>query len=184
MQIAFGAGAAVQLTATETIVASATWMFQTKVRLLFAPFQTQAASTSAYCELAFCLNATSAKQIGFFLTAQCFASATPQGFFYPLTIGVFTGTGFGTTQITQMFAPTGVDLRIRIGLQGSLLIVQISNDAYNWLTVYSETYSSGPSFGGTPPTSLILRTDNLGGSGGTATKGAVLAAFDYVRMVA
>ena len=172
------------LAAQETIVSSASFMWQTKVRFLFSPYANDGASTDLFAEVAFLLRSVAAnKAIGVYLTAEAYTPSTGLVDYFPLTLSVYSGPSQGTLEADQMFVPTGLDLRLRIGIQGTSLVVQISNDAYNWLTVYSETFSSGPSLNGNLPDTLILQTDNKGSSGGLSN-GAQLAAWDYVRMMA
>jgi hypothetical protein len=75
-----------------------------------------------------------------------------------------------------------MDIRLRIGIQGSNLVVQVYNDGYNWLTAYSETFSSGHSLTRALPNTLVLQADDV--SSTNASNNALLAAWDYVRMIA
>jgi hypothetical protein len=186
MQIAYSYTGLATLSVTETILSSSTFMWQTKVRFILAPFSGANPSTSFFAQAGFILKniptTGTTKAIGVYLLAQITTGASgPQGY-YPLSLVVNSGANLTSNRGYQLLALTGIDIRLRIGIQGSNLVVQISNDAYNWLTAYSETFQSGPSLNGSTPNTLVLETDNLGSY--SPVNAAQLAAWDYVRMMA
>jgi len=183
MQVVQGASTSVTtLKLTETIVSTSTFMWQTKVRFMLSPVAI-AASGSTYAEVAFVLkNTTASKAIGIFLVAQVFF-ATNQ-YSYPITLGVNRGNTLGTANTSCMLANTGLDIRLRIGISGSNLVCWVSVDGYNWMQIWSEVFSSGNSLAGSLPNQLYLQMDNTGSTSGNIAGGAMMSAWDYVRMMA
>lgn len=184
MAAAYGAAAgATVLTATKSIVSSSTFMWQAKFRFLFSPQQATAAGYT-FGDLYFGLKVGSTKSIAIGLYAGTLFSSSSQTFFYPITLQIINGPNFNNGFIVQCFVPTGLDIRARIGIQGTNLVVQVSNDAYNWLTVYSEVFASGPSLGNSLPDTMVLDADNKGSLTGTPPFSPFLVAWDYVRRIA
>lgn len=185
MQVVFGASTtATTLKVLETIVSSSTFMWQCKVRFQLGPYNTTTAGSS-YQTLTFALkNTTANKAIAILLQAQYFYSATQGGYFYPLTANVSRGAALGTSNSSVMYVPSGLDIRMRIGVVSGNLVCQISNDGTNWLTIWSEVFSSGLSLGGSLPNQLWLQMDNAGSTAGMISSTAMLSAWDYVRMLA
>ena len=187
MQVIQGASTAVTtLKLTETIVSTTTFVWQTKVRFMFSPVAIVAAG-STYAEVAFVLkNTTASKAIGIFLIAQAFFSS-PNSYFYPITLGVNRGNTLATANTNCMLASTGLDIRLRIGLVGGTsgnLVASVSLDGYNWMQIWSESYTSGNSLTNNLPNQLYLQMDNTGSTAGNIAGGAMLSAWDYVRMMA
>jgi hypothetical protein len=174
----YGTSGAFTLTCTETIVTAAGFMFQWKVRLLLTPFFPTAA-TSAYMAATCGLLFGTTNSIGLKFYAQTSGGTTPLQYSQPL---VYNGNAFGT-QVKALASGllTGLDYRIRIGLSGANLVVQLSPDGWNWLTVYSEVFASGPSLTNNFPTSLRMQLDNAG-TGNANSSG--MACWDYVRKIA
>jgi hypothetical protein len=183
MAIAYGASGHITIRATETIVTAAGFLFQFKCRFAFMPYQVTAAGNSAFLECAVGLLIPGSKGFWVFVIAQQMQppTTTPQ---VPLiqytSIGVYRGTG-AATQLTLLgWLTSGTDIRFQLGMQGSNLVCNISNDGYNWVNIYNELFS-GATFGGAFPTSLILDLDN---ANTTNTNNAGYVAWDYVRKIA
>jgi Collagen triple helix repeat (20 copies) len=185
MAVVYGSGSVIStLQATEAIVSSSTFMWQTKVRFVFAPYWVSVASRQgvAQCALGLKVGTTAGFQI--LLSYSTYTDVNANQYYYTNVV-VNSGPLFATGRTNQALVNTGLDLRLRIGIQGANLVAQISNDGYNWLTIYSEVFATGPSLGGALPNTLILYTSNSQTSPvGQASSGALLAAFDYVRMIA
>jgi hypothetical protein len=72
-----------------------------------------------------------------------------------VTKGVQT-TGGANISGTPSYICDEIPRFVKIGRSGTAIYIQVSMDGSNFLPIYSETYSSGPSFGGATITSLVL----------------------------
>lgn len=175
---------ATTLKLTETIVSTSTFMWQTKVRFMLNPVSLTAAG-STYAEIAFVLkNTTASKGFGIFLVAQSFFSAGTGGINYPIQLSCNRGNALATANTSTSLLITGSDLRMRMGISGANLVAQISQDGYNWMTIWSEVFSTGNSLGGSLPNQLYLQMDNAGSLAGNFAGGSMMSSWDYVRMMA
>lgn len=177
----YGSSAKQNLTAP---VLSTSFMFQFKVRWSLFPYITGAATTSTYIEFEIGLTKTTATTKGFWLygQAQCYeGTAGTQQIMSPLQIQFVRGVNAGTGLLALTNIAGGLDLRVQMGVNASgNLVCNLSMDGYNWVTVYSENFASGPTFTGLVPNLLTLGFDN-GGGGTNAGYGSGYVAWDYVR---
>lgn len=163
-QIPAGSGAGT-VEANELIVTAAGFMFQTRMRFLSGIPNSAGGGITAV----FGLTTSTAKSFG----VQVELSASNS------TVTIVNGSDLNSTvQAVDIYSVT--DWRIRIGLSGANLVAYVSPDGYNWVLIYSESFSgSGSSLGGTYPDTLVLQLSkpaNVNSFG--------MAAWDYVRKIA
>jgi hypothetical protein len=177
---AYGVTGHVSLTISEAIICAANFLFQFKLRFVLAPNAPATAGVGAYQETSIQLSIPGSHAIGLFLTSQGYANSAG-GLFYP-NLGVYKGTALTTNILNSYLWMSGLDLRVQIGNVGPNIVINVSNDALNWVQIYSEPFvGSGTSFNGAFPTNLTLGYDNGATSNNT---NAGYAAFDYVRKIA
>jgi len=169
---------------------AAGFMFQFKFRFQMNPYAPGAAGNSNYLDAHVGLTFSTTRSIGFLLEAQAFypPSGIAAAFYFFTawaTNGPSTNIGIGGGPINngQQFIMTGLDLRVRIGLNGGNLNIWLSNDGWNWVLFYSEVFNggSGSSLNNNYPDKMILDFDNAN-SNQANSSGYV--AWDYVRKIA
>ena len=182
----FNTSGSISLSATQSgLSLVANWMYQFKLRFVLGAKIITAANSQAYQETSIVLsNPASSHAIGLWLTDQAYEGASAPYVYYP-SLGVYRGIGQNTLLVQNYPLMSGLDLRVQIGNVGGgsgTLVINVSNDGINWVTIWSEPYSgSGTSFNGAFPTQLALFYDNAA-TGNVNNWG--YAAYDYVRKIA
>lgn len=165
-------GSAATLTATETIVTAANFMFQFRCKFLgFMPI-TASSAPNAFCGLFTGSTRSFGLQIGF----------NPNGATWVPGITLVNGGSpiYSSTIHVLASSASISDIRIRIGEVSGNLICQISFDGATWLTIYSESFTGGgTSFNGNFPTSLQLGLAHAGSAIASS-----MVSWDYVRKIA
>ena len=161
------------------------WMFQFKLRFVLNANLVTTPGNNTYQETDIIFsNPASSHAIGFYITNNGYENSSPNlQTFYPL-FSVWRGISQSAMLVQTLAFFSGLDLRVQIGNVGGSsgqLVINISNDGINWVTIYSEPYSgSGTSFNGAFPTNLQIGYDNSA-SGNNNNSG--YAAYDYVRQI-
>jgi hypothetical protein len=176
-----GQGGVVDIALSETVSTAANWLFQFKQRLVLMPAETGTDNASSYLESGILLQASTNKAISVFITAQAYQGSSPAQVYYYTSISVYRGAAEAVELVANQLMFTGLDVRIQIGQVGSQLVVNVSNDAWNWVTVWAENYNTGNSFTGQFPVLLQLSFDN---SSTPNSANAGYVAWDYVRKIA
>lgn len=178
MAFQYASGASVLLQVTETLQSiTAGFLFQAKVRFIMLPASAATAGADYVVETGFVL-AAAGHAFGVYIGGYTIGFAA--GPAMQLNLSCFRGVAQGIPLTSTMAMMSGMDLRIRMGMVGANLVCQISNDAYNWVTIYREVFSTGPTFGGVYPTGLYFELDNGSSGGGSAG----ISCWDYVRKIA
>jgi hypothetical protein len=181
LAIAAGTSGPTILSISKSITTAANWLFQFKLRFAFAANVVSAANANSWMETWIQISLPGAHGFAVYIIDNGFANASAVPLFYP-QIAILKGASFGTHLATSYALFTGQDLRLQIGNVGSNLVVNLSNDGINWVTIYSEPYTgAATSFNGAFPTNLALGFDN-GGQNDLISSGYV--AFDYLRKIA